>query len=131
MKKLIAIILILCLFPVIALADVDLASMSFDELRSLQIALNEEIVTRPEWKEVTVPGGTWIVGKDIPAGSYSLHPTSEGGYVRVYDAKGGMLVSQGIRDEENSIGKIDLMDGYSVEISRGSLIFSPAMILGF
>lgn len=131
MRKLFAIVLILCLFPVIALADVDLSAMSFDELKALQIALNNEIVSRPEWKEVTVPGGTWIVGKDIPAGSYSLHPTSEGGYVRVYNNDGRMIIYQGIRDEENSIGKLDLLDGYAVEISRGSLIFAPAITLGF
>lgn len=131
MKKLMCITLILCVLPVIAIADVDLSSMTYDELLALRDQLNIEIFSRPEWKEVTVPGGQWSVGKDIPAGAYSLHPTKEGGFVTIYNENGKLIISQGIRDEENVIGKIELLEGYSVEISRGSLIFAPAIGLGF
>ena len=88
-------------------------------------------MSRPEWKEVTVPGGEWVVGEDIPAGEYSISPTKMGGYVHIYDAKGKTLVSQGVRKEDNSIGKVELLDGYVVKIENGSVIFAPPKGLGF
>ena len=130
MKKLLCIIMILCMIPVISLAD-DLASMSYDDLIKLSRQVTAEIMNRPEWKEVTVPGGTWIVGEDIPVGTYSIMPTKTGGYVRITDAKGKLVISQGVRKEETSIGKIELLDGYIVEIENGSVIFTPPKGLGF
>ena len=70
MKKLIALVLvILSLIPMVAFADVELGGMSFDELVSLNGKLLKEIVSRPEFKEVTVPTGSYKVGEDIPAGT--------------------------------------------------------------
>ena len=131
MKKLICLLLILCLFPVIALADVDLSSMSFDELVQLSQSVTMEIMSRPEWKEVTVPSGSWYVGKDIPAGDYSVYPTSKGGYIRVLNENGKTLITQGLRKETDIFGKLELKDGYTVQIEDGSLIFRPAVGLGF
>ena len=71
MKKLICIILIMCLFPVVALAD-DLASMSYEDLIALSRQIAVEIMSRPEWKEVKVSSGVYEIGKDIPEGSYSI-----------------------------------------------------------
>ena len=61
MKRLIALIIaVVCMIPAAALAaGTDLASLSFDELLALRAALESEIVSRPEWKEVNVPAGTW------------------------------------------------------------------------
>ena len=73
----------------------------------------------------------FVIGSDIPVGVYSINPTKEGGYVRVYDEKDSLIVSQGIRSGERSIGKIELLNGYTVEISRGSVIFAPSIGLGF
>ena len=131
MKKLIIAVLIAVLIPVIALADVDLGSMKFDDLIALQKKIVAEIMSRPEWKEVTVPGGRWVVGEDIPAGTYSIMPTKMGGYVRIQSPDGKLIISQGIRKEENSIGKIELLAGYIVEVENGSVIFAPPKGLGF
>ena len=131
MKKLIAIILILCSIMTVAAAETDLASMSFDDLLALQKAVVAEIMSRPEWKQVEVPGGSWTVGTDIPAGSYCITPTSKGGYITIYDNTGRMVISQGIRKDDSKIGKIELRDGYVVEVENGSLFFSPAIGLGF
>ena len=131
MKRTIALLLILVCVAATAAADTDLSSMTFDELVALNKAVVMEIMTRPEWKEVTVPGGTWIVGKDIPAGTYSITPTDSGGYIEITDKSGNSIVNQGIRNMENAIGKVELLDGYVVYIERGSVIFSPAIGLGF
>lgn len=56
-----------------AAADpVDLSGMSFDQLVALRDQLNLAIWNCQEWQEVTVPAGVWIVGKDIPAGHWSI-----------------------------------------------------------
>lgn len=131
MKRTIALLLILVCVAATAAADTDLSSMTFDELVALNKAVVMEIMTRPEWKEVTVPGGTWFVGKDIPAGTYSITPAKGGGYIEITDKSGNSIVNQGIRNMENAIGKVELLDGYVVYIERGSVIFSPAIGLGF
>lgn len=133
MKKFLVMLLVICLLVPIAAADdgIDLSALSFDQLLDLQQKVTAEIISRPEWKEVTVPSGTWTVGRDIPAGEYSISATKTGGYLRIRDERGSLLISNGIRDAEDRIGKVELKEGYTVEIERGSLIFAPAISLGF
>lgn len=133
MKKFLGIILIVCLLIPIAAADdgIDLSALSFSQLLELQQRVTAEIISRPEWKEVTVPSGLWTVGKDIPAGEYCISATKKGGYLRIRDERGSLLVGNGIRNEDDRIGKFELKEGYTVEVERGSLIFSPAISLGF
>lgn len=133
MKKFLVMLLVVCLLIPIAAADdgIDLSALSFDQLLDLQQKVTAEIISRPEWKEVTVPSGTWTVGRDIPAGEYSISATKTGGYLRIRDERGSLLISNGIRNEEDRIGKVALKEGYTVEIERGSLIFAPAISLGF
>ena len=132
MKKLLAMILIFVCMTAFAAAETDLSSMSYDELMQLQKDVVFEIMSRPEWKQVTVPGGTWIVGKDIPAGSYSISPGEKGGYITIKrPGEKFSIISQGIRKESSRIGKIDLINGDSVLIDDGSLIFAPAIGLEF
>lgn len=131
MKKLLAILLVVCLFPVFASAA-DLDGLSFDDLLKLQREVVAEIMSRPEWKEVTVPGGSWVVGEDIPAGSYCISAGKKGGYVTIKrPGEIFSIISQGVRNETNKIGKIELKVGDVVEIEDGSVIFSPAIGLGF
>lgn len=73
MKKLLILALVLFLVPAAVHAELaDLSAMSFDDLLTLRDAVNAEIKSRPEWKEVIVPAGEWVIGEDIPAGYYSL-----------------------------------------------------------
>lgn len=130
MKKLLAIILALVCITAAAAAETDLSGLSFDELMKLRAEIQAEIMSRPEWKEVTVPSGTWTVGPDIPAGVYSISATTKGGYIRVR-RKNKLLISQGIRNQESAFGRVELLEGDIVEIERGSLIFSPPKGLGF
>lgn len=129
MKRFFALLLCLVFVAGFAAAE-DLSSLSFEDLVALQRAVVAEIMSRPEWKEVTVPGGEWVVGVDIPAGVYCISAGKSGGYIEVKNGQRSVLI-QGIRDEAHKIGRIELLDGYVVEIERGSLIFSPAVGLGF
>ena len=131
MKKIISFALAIMILFSFACAEFDLASLSYEELISLRSAVESEIISRPEWKEVTVPSGRWYVGSDIPAGSYSVFPSSYGGYLRVKDQSGRIVANGGIRTMDQAFGKLELLDGYIVEVENGSLIFAPAKGLGF
>lgn len=72
MKKLIAVLLLCCMFIYPAVAEIDLSSLSFYELAELRRNCQFEMMNRPEWKEVQVPQGIWQVGKDIPAGDWII-----------------------------------------------------------
>lgn len=131
MKKLIAIVLALIILISVAIADFDISALSFDELLLMSKQVTAEIISRPEWKEVTVPSGQWVVGEDIPAGFYSISPSGKGGYIRVRNESGKLLLSQGIRKESDVFAKYELKDGYTIEVEDGSLIFAPAKTLEF
>lgn len=49
-----------------------LSYLPLSSLIELKEKVNAAILENDELKEVTVPEGTWIVGKDIPAGHWSL-----------------------------------------------------------
>jgi len=139
MKRLISIICILFLtFSSVSaeISEGDLNQLkqafdqaSYDELMVLYNFLTSYIMSRSEWKEVSVPAGTWIVGEDIPAGTYSIKSTSVSCVVDITDKDDGFILYNGIFQNE-SIGKIELKDGYKIRLS-GSVIFAPPALLGF
>ena len=121
MKKLVTLCLsLLLLMPVCASAsDVDLASMSFDELVALKEGILEEIVSRPEFKEVTVPTGVYIVGEDIPVGAYTVTLKSNGfGEVEINDSYKSSYM---LTSSSSQIGKLDLKKDDVVKIT-GTII---------
>lgn len=137
MKKIaslfLAFMLMLCLFSA-AYAETNLSEMTYSDLLDLQKELVKEIMSRPEWKEVVVPAGTWIVGEDIPAGVYSFRIYKDkvvihlwGAAVNDFDTNGGIIISD-YRDQD--IGKVELKDGNVLEISK-PMIIAPPMSLGF
>lgn len=75
MRRTFLILLISCfvLFACsVAYADVDLATLSDDDLLALQKAMNTELVSRGLIAEVTIPVGVYETGIDIPVGKYVL-----------------------------------------------------------
>ena len=72
MKKVVSFVLCLVLCCSVALAEVNLSGMSFDELVDLKDKINLAIWNSQEWQEVTVPQGVWKVGEDIPAGHWTV-----------------------------------------------------------
>ena len=74
MKKIASIVLIgimLCM-AFSAFAEVNLSGMTYDELIALKDQINLAIWNSQEWQEVTVPQGEWVVGQDIPAGTWTV-----------------------------------------------------------
>ena len=72
MRKIITIILLLCLLMPCIAEDIDLSGLTFEELAALRDRCLYEMYQREEWQEVTVPQGIWVVGKDIPAGTWTV-----------------------------------------------------------
>lgn len=136
--KRIACVIICLMIPVCVFAEnIDLSSLSFDELNALQQQISKEIVLRPEWKETIVPSGIWVVGQDIPAGVYCVSMADDvGAYIQVDDPSKGSSYSsivyhEGITQPELKMGRLTLIDGYIVTILHGPLKFSPAISLEF
>lgn len=73
MKKL---LFVFCLFSMIVCSakaeNVSIKDLSFSELSILRDRCQYEMMNSTGWKEVTVPQGIWLVGKDIPAGTWVI-----------------------------------------------------------
>ena len=134
MKKVVCVLLCLVFLGSFAFADsVDLSGMSFDELTALQKNLVKEIMSRPEWKEVKVPAGTWKVGEDIPAGTYGVSTDTVLVTMTIYKNENkdfSDLESMNVLSQEQSVGKLVLQEGWVVELT-GEVIFTPPVSLGF
>ena len=94
MRKWIAILVALSIMACTGLAlaeDIDLPGLSDDEIVALMGRVQEEIVARHIEGTATLAGGTYIAGKDIPAGSYVFTCLAIGddwGNVTIYSEKG-------------------------------------------
>lgn len=135
MKKLIIAILVIVMIPVISLAETDLSSLTYSQLLTLRNELNAELMSRSEWKEVEVPAGTWVVGDQIPAGTYCIKVTDRLAGVSVWkkavdDYSDNGLYYNEVITEKSPCGRLTLKKGYIVEISY-PVIFTPPMSLGF
>lgn len=143
MRKAISLFLAFMLFwgiSTISYADFDLSGMSFDELVALKEQVNLAIWNSKEWQEVEVPQGIWEVGKDIPAGKWTVKACPE---AATYILVGTELKNNGntvaptlshfINDEGNdtfhegniSSWTFDLKSGDYVQVSTGTAIFMP------
>ena len=138
MRKLVSVLLsIVMIFSFsFAFADTNLSDMSYDDLIALQRAVVKEIMSRPEWKEVVVPAGNWVVGVDIPAGTYSIRTEARSCGLTVWRkaiddySNNGLYYNEVIGKDKKDCGKIELSDGMVVCLSNDA-IFSPPKSLGF
>lgn len=136
MKKLVCALLIALFVTVAAYAETGLEEYSFDELMQIRNMLNAEIMSRPEWKEVTVPAGTWVVGQDIPEGVYSIRNNTKQ-YVNFSVwreekdnySNNGLVYNELIKGGD-SFGRIELKTGW-IFVSGYQLVFTPPVSLGF
>lgn len=136
MKKIIAFVVCLLMISGIAVAEIpDISNLSDEELVSLNKAIIEKLIDSGYLKEVTVPAGVYIVGTDIPAGSYMVKNTDKGswpdnvniytdGKVEPYGYDMHSILSEG------ESAKIELKDGYAIELET-MCIFSRFVGLGF
>lgn len=73
MRKLIVALLVVTMMISTAMAEgIDLSGLSYDDLVALKDRINLAIWESEEWQEVTVPQGRWIVGEDIPVGTWVI-----------------------------------------------------------
>ena len=137
-KSILLIVSFILLLSPIALAEtpqIDLSSPSYSSLVALKIAVEQEIMARPETKEVTVPIGIYEIGVHIPAGEYTLGTTDYASYITFnrsddFDDYDSRVSSDSIYENE-TIGRIVLVEGNFVKIEVGSMIFKPFTGLGF
>ncbi len=66
------ILALVLLLPTLALAEIDLSGLSYNELVALKDRINKAMWESQEWQEVSVPQGVYEIGKDIPAGHWSI-----------------------------------------------------------
>ena len=144
MKRIVAMIAALLFFIAPAFADVDLSSISLEELIELRQQINLELWNRTQIKSVTVPPGVYVIGKDIPAGHWSI--TTEKGnlykwsnviYCSRLDGTGknpsysGLYYSDTVKypGSEALVGlttiDIDMKDGMYLIIQYDPVVFTP------
>ena len=94
MKKWIALVVAFAITICVGMAsaeEIDLSGFSDDEIVTLLGHVQEEIVARHIEGTATLSGGTYIAGRDIPAGSYIFTCLATGedwGNVTIYSEKG-------------------------------------------
>ena len=124
---------ILFAFSVVHAEGIDLSNYTFDELVALEKQIIKEMVSRPEYKEVTVPLGVYKVGEDIPVGKWTISGLKDSGIV--YWGKGvdeygveipynQMIADFTHWDEGDSIDW-DLVEGTYIAVTISPVKFSP------
>lgn len=134
-------LLLVLLFSTIVFANaetIDLSTLSFDELVALRQQIDMAIMQSDEWKQVTVPVGTYIIGKDIPSGDYAVAYTGRvQSFLCIYpdiQSVGDYQCSSHLLSSmmgNTTIGKLCLTEGQVIVIEYGELVFSPYKGLDF
>lgn len=57
-----------------ARAEVDISGLSYAELVTLQEQVTKQIMLTDQWQEVRVPAGAYLIGREIPAGKWTMAP---------------------------------------------------------
>ncbi len=136
MKKIICIMLsviTLFSFSLVHAEEINLSNYTFEELIALEKKIINEMVSRPEYKEVTVPLGVYKVGEEIPAGKWTISGLKDSGIV--YWGKGvdeygveipynQMIADFTHWDEGDSIDW-DLVEGTYIAVTISPVKFSP------
>lgn len=139
MKRIIVLILTLCILMPCAFADIDLSGLTFEELVALRSQIQLEMMARDDWQSVTVPVGLWQIGVDIPVGHYSFKAIPDySGFLDISIAYGDVLndtktdldafkssfYAARSFDQYKTDFDLDLQTGY-VMIKNGPVIFTP------
>lgn len=100
-----------------SLAEVDVKSLSTDELISMRLAIVQELIDRGEMKSAKVPAGEYIVGEDIPAGSYSITTDQILVTIVIGNYDGMYVVSP-----DSPVGKLTLKAGDKIQFTGGVVL---------
>ncbi len=116
-----------------------LEEMPADELAELLNAVTE----KQKATEVTVPVGMYLVGKDIPAGDYTISHTGKPAAtyedtnyytaptITVYESNRKTEIMFFMANYNEPIGKLTLEDGQYVKVQRSPAVFTPYKGLDF
>lgn len=143
MKKFVVIIVFVLLFVSVlsVSAQYDLSGLSYEGLQEIVSQAQKEMMTRPEFQSVEVPTGLYTVGKEIPAGTWTITTTN-----RLTQVITGSILDTGNNeiktgagegwyclnvDSNNPIQNITLTEGYYVEVNIYSAIFSTPTGVSF
>ena len=111
--------------------DSPFAEESTETLYTWIAWIEAEIARREDRdKEVPVPVGIYVVGYDIPIGTYTIICKKGASYICVTDMY-DELVFHAAPSKDEQIGKLDLQYGYTVEITINPVVFAPYKGLGF
>ena len=130
MKKIVAMFLIVVLaLPALALADLpDISKLTEQELIDLSKEIGTKLFGDKLAEGITVPPGDYIIGDDIPSGSYKIVITGGMGFFVVYTEKGGRTKISGVTGEAYNvidIGKLTLEDGNVLHLVNSTFVFYP------
>ena len=77
MKRFFCLFSVLVLFPSFCLAALpDISGLSYSELLLLSKKVRAAMLNSKEWQKVVVPPGVWEIGREIPAGHWTIKPDS-------------------------------------------------------
>lgn len=139
MKKLVILVVSLILVSSAALATTaafDFSGLSLAQLVEVQQQLNLAMWATDEWQEVEVPAGVYEIGKDIPAGHWTISPKPSGYAIIRWGteldssktALGGYnsRLAQEVLDVDDVANvSWELTDGTYLIVESGSVIFTP------
>lgn len=133
MKRFFALLLVLCSFCACSFASEDPFECLTDEqvLLISQMAHNE-LITRGYIKSAVVPQGVYIVGVDLPSGTYSVSHEGSVSTVEVYPSAASQddIYDYTIYDDE-IIGRIVLEDGQRLEVKHKPVFLTVYSGLSF
>ena len=130
MKKLITMILILALaVPALALADLpDISALTVEELIELNHQIQSRLFSEQLVNGVKVPPGVYIIGEDIPAGTYRVEITGGTGFYDLRQEADGHLITTGLTGKSydvTEIGKMVLEDGNELKLYNSTFVLYP------
>lgn len=135
MKRIIILALIVLMAIPAAAEDLDLAKLSYADLAALGKKCQDEMITRPEWKQAKVPQGIYLIGEDIPAGKYTISAMASSSETRIdilrsdaEDWEIGDSFYLGTSFNEMTVN-LTLYNGDQITIAFGSVTFSPFVSL--
>lgn len=134
MKKIITIILVCMLFiPVLAngeeLLQKKLGDLTFEELSIINYNIQLRMFEKGSLIDgVKVPAGLYVVGTDIPSGTYRIEyrPSDEYDFCSFLATNEAEMFGYQTMlgfGGASEIGKIELTDGTNIQITRGDVYF--------
>ena|GEM_PF-1987692 len=140
MKRSLAVVLVLllCLIAISAFAEeIDLGSMSLDELQTLHRRINEEVSSRFPPESSPFGSGVYIAGKSIKLGSYTFTVTETFGticYIQVWQSEEDYAEGSSASSykeislkEAGQLVTLNFSEGIVIAINNASGVISPVV----